>query len=85
MFKITIDAYSKTDWKKSDINPAIMFLSGDDDPCSTPTEFASAITHLKNRGYKLVSGKRYPNKRHEIFQEDLKEIVFIDILNFFNK
>ncbi len=84
LFEVTIDAYSKRDWGKSKLNPTILFISGDDDPCSSPDQFAAAITHLKDRGYKNVKGIRYPKMRHEIFHEDLKETIFQDIFEFFS-
>ena len=41
-----------------------------------------AFQVLNEQGYKDVDGKMYPNLRHEILNEDEKDKVYEDILNF---
>ena len=66
-------------------NPAlpIRFFSGEDDPCAVNEKaFNNAMELLKKQGYTDVDGIMYPKLRHEILNEDAKDMVYEDILNF---
>ena len=66
-------------------NPAlpIRFFSGAEDPCAVNEKaFAEAMELLRKQGYTDVDGIMYPRLRHEILNEDKKDMVYEDILNF---
>ena len=66
-------------------NPAlpIRFFSGAEDPCAVNEKaFAEAMELLRKQGYTDVDGIMYPRLRHEILNEDEKDMVYEDILNF---
>ena len=66
-------------------NPAlpIRFFSGAEDPCTVNEKaFAEDMELLRKQGYTDVDGIMYPRLRHEILNEDEKDMVYEDILNF---
>lgn len=63
----------------------ILFLSGEKDPCGRFSKgVAEAMKHLKKQGYMHVELILYPDARHELFQEKIKQDVFEDIVRFLN-
>lgn len=77
------ETYKKDGWIMKNPSLPIFFISGSDDPCTINKEkWLEAIENMKSHGYKNVSGKMYEGYRHEILNEDIKEEVFNDILNF---
>ena len=60
---------------------AILFLAGQEDPCvGNGRKFVQELQHMKRVGYKKLTGKMYPGMRHEILNEDCRETVYGDIL-----
>ena len=61
-------------------NLPVHFMSGEDDPCAPDRAgFDAAIQNIRDRGCTQVSGKMYHGLRHEILNENSKE-VYDDLL-----
>lgn len=70
--------------KHSDL--PILFLSGKEDPCYvSEKKWRQAIDRMRNLGYDHISEIRYEGMRHEIHNEDNRELVFADIERFCNR
>lgn len=79
------ETYKMDGWVMNKPNLPILFISGSDDPCAISKEkWLEAIDNMKSHGYTNINGKMYEGYRHEILNEDIKEEVFNDILNFIN-
>ena len=75
--------YSKKEWKKQNLELPIFFIAGDEDPViGNLKKWINAYEFLeKEIGYKNMSHKLYKGKRHELLNEDIKEKVYYDILD----
>jgi alpha-beta hydrolase superfamily lysophospholipase len=83
LVKLTMLTYTDGGYVMNNPNLPIRFFSGADDPCAVNEKaFKEAQELLRKQGYKDVAGKMYPNLRHEILNEDEKDKVYEDILNF---
>ena len=83
LVKLTILTYTDGGYAMNKPNLPIRFFSGADDPCAVNEKaFNKAMELLKKQGYKDVDGIMYPKLRHEILNEDEKNMVYEDILNF---
>ena len=83
LVKLTMLTYTDGGYVMNNPNLPIRFFSGADDPCAVNEKaFNAAMELLRKQGYKDVDGKMYPNLRHEILNEDEKDKVYEDILNF---
>ena len=74
--------------KYKDVNENLPFLliSGDGDPCTGFEKGRQAsLKTLQKAGFKDISVITLEHMRHEILNEDKKEEVYQDILNFFDK
>lgn len=79
------EAYSRRDWRVSNPELPIIFLSGDDDPCMiSKRKFERSVKRMSDRGYLNVQQLTYPKMRHEILNEIDKQRVWSDILTFIN-
>ena len=68
-------------WLVSKPEMPIHFISGADDPClHDEARFNSAVEFLRSRGYRNVSAKLYPGMRHQILNEENKDVVWNDLL-----
>ena len=70
------------------LNPdtKIFIISGKDDPVTNYSKSVGILEKMYHKyGVKDVSTKIYVGMRHEILNEDDKEKVYQDILDFFNK
>ena len=82
LFVIMQQTYSKTGWAIKNKNLPVLFIAGSEDPCITDkTHFKNAQQHLVNVGYCNVTSKMYEGKRHEILNEDIKQQVYQDIID----
>ena len=64
----------------------IFLIAGAEDPVGANGKGPSSLAKLyKKLGVKDVNLKIYQHMRHEILNEDDKQIVYDDILNFYNK
>ena len=82
LFGLLQDVYSEKGWKVENPSLPVHFIAGAYDPCiGSIRKFASAVSFFRERGYRNVSSKVYPNMRHEIHNETGKEAVWQDIAN----
>ncbi|MGM9805343.1 MAG: alpha/beta fold hydrolase [Candidatus Aphodosoma sp.] len=85
LFSLMQYTYDTKNWRMSNPQMPILFISGEDDPCAGgKRKFLKAQQYMKKAGYTNVNGKMYPGMRHEILNEREKEIVWNDVLEFFN-
>ena len=64
----------------------VFIISGQDDPVTNYGKSVEALKEMYNGlGLTSVETKIYPNMRHEILNEDNKEEVYKDIVEFFKK
>ncbi|MBP5528883.1 MAG: alpha/beta fold hydrolase [Lachnospiraceae bacterium] len=83
LVRLTILTYTNGGYAMNKPDLPIRFFSGEDDPCAVSEKaFNQAMGLLKKQGYKDVDGIMYPNLRHEILNEDAKDMVYEDMLNF---
>ena len=80
LFRLMGDIYSEKGWSVGKREVPIHFIAGSDDPCIISIKkFSEAVSFLRARGYRQVSGKLYPKMRHEILNETGKEEVWTDV------
>lgn len=85
LYKLMRQAFKSKDYqvKNKDLN--ILLIAGEDDPViQNKKKFNELECFLKNIGYNNIKSKLYKKLRHEILNEDEKDIVYNDILNFIN-
>ncbi|MBR0229859.1 MAG: alpha/beta hydrolase, partial [Erysipelotrichaceae bacterium] len=76
-----IDVFKTADWRVLKKNLPILFVSGQDDPCSdVPEGFRNSLENLQKAGYLNIEANVYENMRHEILNERERKIVYKDIL-----
>ena len=82
LFKLLRNTYKSNRYQMKNRDLAILFISGADDPVMIDEEhFYEACDFLKNLGYK-VQHILYKDKRHDLLNEDIKDIVYQDIVEF---
>ncbi len=83
LYKLVQKTYSEKGWEKQNLELPIFFIAGDKDPVIGGIgKWIEAYEFLQNTvGYKNMSHKLYKDKRHELLNEDIKEKVYQDILN----
>lgn len=78
--------HKPAEMKKVPVKLPIFFIYGEDDPVG---DYGKTINDLygiyKNNGVENLSIKGYPTLRHEIFNEEEKETVEADVLNWIAK
>ena len=83
LFKGIKDVYHTDDWHVSKPNLPIKFFSGENDPCMGSVEgLMAAVENLEDHGYHLVDYELLDTLRHEILNEEEREIVFAKMLAF---
>ena len=76
---------SKKNIAKMDVNKPVYFMSGDADPVGDyGAGVEKAYKAFCNAGVKDVMMRLYPGGRHEMLNEDNKQQVYDDILNWIN-
>lgn len=72
---------TKKNWAKNiDHDFPLLFISGADDPIGNYGKgVTETVSNLKHKGFTNVEMKLYPNMRHEILNEGIKEEVYNDI------
>lgn len=71
----------KSKYKVKNPNLPIYNLTGEDDIITKGSKgIEKSLSLLKSLGYKNIKSKSYQNMRHEILNEDEKEMVYWDIL-----
>lgn len=80
MVKRTFDGKG---WKVKNPNLPILFLAGENDPViGSVQQLHQAEDDMRKQGYDMMEEKIYPHMRHEILQEEKKDTVIHDILDF---
>ena len=78
--------FNKKNLAKVNKEQKLFIITGEDDPVSNYSKYTYALEKMyKGLGLKDVNIKVYKNMRHEILNEDDRETVYKDILEFFNK
>ncbi len=76
----------KNKYKSSVSNIPILLLYGSDDPVVGGNKGVNLSQKLLNKqGFKDLTLKEYKNLRHELLNEDCKNDIYNDFLNFINK
>ena len=80
MVKRTFDGKG---WKVKNPTLPILFLAGENDPVIGSVEqLHQAEDDMRRQGYDTIEEKVYSHMRHEILQEEKKDTVICDILDF---
>ncbi len=78
--------YKSKNLKKLNLDTKIFLVGGSEDPVTNMGKFDTSLTKMYlSKGVKNVTYKIYPHMRHEILNEDEKEKVYKDFLEFLNK
>ena len=85
MFGGMKDVYGQEGWNVKKPDLPIHFYSGSEDPCMTNLDgLKEAVEILKKQGYHDVDYTLYNGYRHEILNEEIRDQVIADIVNFLN-
>lgn len=80
LFRLMKDIYAPDGWLVSNPDLPVHFIAGAEDPCIVNlNKFSEAVSFLRSRGYREVTSKVYPGKRHEILNETGREEVWKDV------
>ena len=86
LFLLLKETYSTKGWKMRNPDLPVLFLGGEKDPCiGGGRRFVKQLQFLKKVGYRKVTGRMYPNMRHEILNETGKEEVYANIAAYLSK
>ena len=86
LFLLLKETYSRKGWKMRNPDLPVLFLGGEKDPCiGGGRRFVKQLQFLQTVGYRKVTGKMYPDMRHEILNEMGKETVYKNIVSYLNK
>ena len=78
--------FKKKNVKRVSTDQKLFIITGEEDPVSNYSKYTYALEKMyKGLGLKDVTIKIYKKMRHEILNDNDREIVFKDILEFFNK
>ena len=72
--------------KKMDKDLPILLISGEKDPvgdCGKGVKLSKKV--LEKAGVKDISVKMYPNLRHDILHEKIKDQIYADVYNWLSK
>ncbi len=86
LFKLVSDINKPRQYKNVNENLPIYLISGEDDPCTGGSKGRrTSFKKLNQAGFKNIEVFTLPKMRHEILNEDNKQLVMDRILNFLNK
>ena len=78
-------AFKKKDYQVNNKDLDIFLIAGADDPViQDEKKFRELEEFLKNVGYKNIKSKLYKDLRHEILNEEEKDEIYKDVLDFIN-
>ena len=64
----------------------VFLAAGEEDPCTGGRKgFEDTVSRMKEAGYEDIEYKLYPRMRHEILNENEKEIVVNDLISWIHK
>ena len=80
LFSLLKAVYHKKDWNVQNPGLPVLFIAGEKDPViGSEKAWLDAQQFLRDRGYTDVSGILYDGMRHEILNEQKKELVYHDV------
>lgn len=83
LFRLMSNMHNKKLFKNVNKELPVFLISGEDDPCTGGNKGVCATYKaLKEIGFNVLSPKIYEHARHEILNEDIKDLVISDCLNF---
>lgn len=83
LFLLMKEIYEPQGWAMKNRDLPILFIAGADDPVIVgEKQWKESQGFLKNLGYNNIEGKLYTGKRHEILNEDIKEDIYEDVIDF---
>lgn len=86
LYKLMDNAFCKENYKMQNKSLPIFVIAGSKDPViQDEKKFLELVDFLKELGYKDVTSKLYKDLKHEILNEEEKNIIYKDVLDFFNK
>ena len=86
LYKLMDNAFCKENYKMQNKSLPIFVIAGSKDPViQNKNKFLELVDFLKELGYKDVTSKLYKDLKHEILNEEEKNIIYKDVLDFFNK
>ena len=86
LYKLMDNAFQKDGYKMQNESLPIFLIAGSDDPViQSENKFLELVDFLKKLGYKDVTSKLYKGLKHEILNEEERNTIYKDILNFLNK
>lgn len=81
LFMLIRDVYSKSGWRVAKPGLPVLFIAGEKDPVILGEKgWLSAQAFLRVRGYTDVRGILYDGMRHEILNEEKRQLVYSDVL-----
>lgn len=86
LYKLMDNAFCRENYKMQNKSLSIFVIAGSKDPViQDEKKFLELVDFLKELGYKDVTSKLYKDLKHEILNEEEKNIIYKDVLDFFNK
>lgn len=86
LYKLMDNAFCRENYKMQNKSLPIFVIAGSEDPViQDEKKFLELVDFLKELGYKDVTSKLYKGLKHEILNEEEKNIIYKDVLDFFNK
>lgn len=86
LYKLMDNAFKMDNYKMQNKSLPIFLIAGSDDPViQSENKFLELVDFLKELGYKDVTSKLYKGLKHEILNEEERDTIYKDILNFLNK
>lgn len=86
LYKLMDNAFCRENYKMQNKSLPIFVIAGSEDPViQDEKKFLELVDFLKELGYKDVTSKLYKGLKHEILNEEAKNIIYKDVLDFFNK
>lgn len=86
LYKLMDNAFCRENYKMQNKSLPIFVIAGSEDPViQDEKKFLELVDFLKELGYKDVTSKLYKDLKHEILNEEEKDIIYKDVLDFFNK
>ncbi len=86
LLRLQKGAYTKKGWGVKNPKLPILMIAGKDDPVIQSEKlFEDLDSFLAGKGYENRGKKLYEGMRHEILNEEKNQVVYEDVLHFFEK
>lgn len=85
LFQLQKQAFVADDWNCTNPDLPILVIAGEDDPIiQSKKHFNGLLTFLYYVGYRNIQHKLYVGLRHEILNEECKDDIYFDVIEFLN-